>query len=321
MKKLFFCLLYFFGFIIPSFASFPEHGTREMLHRYCGTSEDPNYYKAVSELQHAMRLCFNVRPQNPYFFPEATKRMIDISGHKVFYFEGFLSWDAQVPFRSEDDMLCTRTIGRATETDIPVLFFQDENQIWRSDPPVYIEEEQTFNLRKDYVGFLSAFKAIERDLAFCYKNNKDFLYRRIQDGESYYRPRTFYGYTSLGINDFKEIINDYDSEYQRRFHAVEQDREVAAAYCKRSLDYCIAHHDNPSAYVNRGLFDYLDGNVVDAIDLLHKAIKKSKPEDLEALKENAFLLKGRYTGEKIATTWGKIHYAKDGVHVVPTRPR
>jgi filamentous hemagglutinin len=29
----------------------------------------------------------------------------------------------------------------------------------------------------------------------------------------------------------------------------------------------------------------------------------------------------RSTGEKMATTWGKIHYAKDGVHVVPTAPR
>lgn len=25
----------------------------------------------------------------------------------------------------------------------------------------------------------------------------------------------------------------------------------------------------------------------------------------------------RNTGKKIATSWGKIHYAKDGVHVVP----
>ena len=29
----------------------------------------------------------------------------------------------------------------------------------------------------------------------------------------------------------------------------------------------------------------------------------------------------RDTGEKIATSWGKIHYAKDGVHIVPTKPR
>lgn len=27
------------------------------------------------------------------------------------------------------------------------------------------------------------------------------------------------------------------------------------------------------------------------------------------------------TGEKIATSWGKIHYGKDGVHIVPTKPR
>jgi hypothetical protein len=29
----------------------------------------------------------------------------------------------------------------------------------------------------------------------------------------------------------------------------------------------------------------------------------------------------RTTGEKVATTWGKIHYAKDGVHIIPTKPR
>ncbi len=27
------------------------------------------------------------------------------------------------------------------------------------------------------------------------------------------------------------------------------------------------------------------------------------------------------TGEKVATSWGKIHYANDGVHIVPTEPR
>lgn len=27
------------------------------------------------------------------------------------------------------------------------------------------------------------------------------------------------------------------------------------------------------------------------------------------------------TGEKVATTWGKVHYATDGVHIVPTMPR
>lgn len=29
----------------------------------------------------------------------------------------------------------------------------------------------------------------------------------------------------------------------------------------------------------------------------------------------------RETGEKIATCWGKIHYSKNGVHIVPTKPR
>ncbi|MBS0620205.1 MAG: transposase [Verrucomicrobia bacterium] len=27
------------------------------------------------------------------------------------------------------------------------------------------------------------------------------------------------------------------------------------------------------------------------------------------------------TGARTATTWGKIHYAKDGVHIVPSQPR
>ena len=29
----------------------------------------------------------------------------------------------------------------------------------------------------------------------------------------------------------------------------------------------------------------------------------------------------RETGKKTATSWGKIHYAKDGIHIVPTEPR
>ena len=29
----------------------------------------------------------------------------------------------------------------------------------------------------------------------------------------------------------------------------------------------------------------------------------------------------RQTGEKIATNWGKIHYAENGTHIVPTKPR
>lgn len=208
MKKLFFCLLYFLGFTTPSFASFPEHETREMLHRYCGTCEDPNYYKAASALGHAMRLCFNVWPQNPYFFPEATSTMIDISGDKVFYYEGFLSWETQVPFRSEDDMLCIRTIGRATERDIPVLFFQDENQIWRSNPPVYTNLQQIVD---KFAG--TGMRTID---------------------------------LPAGSPGYQEIVN---------------------------FGEFIGYSIN------------LD------------------------------------TGEKIATTWGKIHYAKDGVHVVPTRPR
>ena len=27
------------------------------------------------------------------------------------------------------------------------------------------------------------------------------------------------------------------------------------------------------------------------------------------------------TGKKIPTNWGKIHYAKDGIHIAPTKPR
>jgi filamentous hemagglutinin len=29
----------------------------------------------------------------------------------------------------------------------------------------------------------------------------------------------------------------------------------------------------------------------------------------------------RETGQKISTSWGKIHYSDKGVHIVPTRPR
>ncbi|NGX38781.1 MAG: hypothetical protein KR126chlam1_00092 [Chlamydiae bacterium] len=27
------------------------------------------------------------------------------------------------------------------------------------------------------------------------------------------------------------------------------------------------------------------------------------------------------TGKKLATNWGKIHYGRDGIHIVPTKAR
>jgi len=119
------------------------------------------------------------------------------------------------------------------------------------------------------------------------------LHRRSQAPQDYYKPGLLYGYIPLRIKDLWESLQHYDKQYQRSSQRIDEYQKEAFTYCKRSLDYCIAHHRNPLAHVNRGLFDYLEGNVVDALDQIDKALDKAGVEELDALKDNALLLKGR----------------------------
>ena len=177
---------------------------------------------------------------------------------------------------------------------MPICILQENKTFLYPPRPALIEEERFFELNKDYSTLLSVFNILQQDLSFICGINKAFLHRRLLDSESYYKPSLFcYDYIPIEIKDLKESIQQYDDQFKKDNQLVEDYREKAIFYCRRSLDYCIANHNNPFAHLNKGLFDYLDGNILDALDQINAALNKAKAEDLEAVKENALEMKGR----------------------------
>src|SRR5438105_1255865 len=73
---------------------------------------------------------------------------------------------------------------------------------------------------------------------------------------------------------------------------IDQKEIEAFTACKKSLDLCIATHHCPQANVNRGFFDYLEGNISNALQQVKSALESLKKDDLEKLKEEALFLKG-----------------------------
>ncbi len=89
----------------------------------------------------------------------------------------------------------------------------------------------------------------------------------------------------------------------------------------------IVGHKNYVAMDNKSIFEHSDPQrlVNDFAGTGRKAtnIAPGMPGYIELVNFNEFIGYSidKTTGQKIGTTWGKIHYAKDGVHVVPTAPR
>lgn len=256
-------------------------------HDECGTLEDPYYRNAVYALEEAIR--WIQIPDDSILFPLSCKDVLDPSGDPFFYYEGSLFWKVKY------NGLCVgRVIENAVQIDVPTYIFHEEDETISYLPePMYIREEQIFNLHKAPSSLLSIFKNLEQDLTFIYQNNKNFLRRHMNDGQCYFKPGTDFFYIDLTRKDFKELLKQNKQDFQHNCQYVEKCEERATTFCKKSLDFCIAYHESPLAYFNRGLFDYLDGNIPDALGRVKAALEKAKKKDLEEIKDTILLLKGR----------------------------
>lgn len=258
----------------------------------CGTLEDPNYRLAFYALQDAIKVVIG-SPSEYAFFPSASDEIYDACGNPFFSYEGKISWNVQT--WPSTDFLCKRIIQQENPINLAPHAMQ------QSDANLLIIEKgiHIFKLHKDYAAFLSAFDRLQKDLDFLWENNRGFFRKCISYIRTDQKQYSFWKFGPLGhtiplnIKDLNNLIRDYRQRYNKYNQRLEAHSKNARTYCKQSLDYCIAYHHNPLAHINRGLFDYLDGNILDALDHLETALKKSKAEELEALKKNALLLKGR----------------------------
>jgi filamentous hemagglutinin len=78
---------------------------------------------------------------------------------------------------------------------------------------------------------------------------------------------------------------------------------------------------------NKSILEYSDPKkLIDNFAGTGKKVKGNTPGVagyIEVVNFNEFIgyAVDRETGKKVATSWGKIHYAKDGLHIVPIKPR
>lgn len=291
-------VIFFFCLIVPIFS----HAYTERLYSEsyveiddeddeddecrCGTIDDPNYSRAVETLDDAISQLGFIGHEFPYSYEDITED----GGYPFFTCEGVLHWDIGENEYDYPYLCCTRLLERADRVDIR----NTGEQIKFTE-----QEKRIFPIRKDYSSFLSIFPCLQNDAAFLCQYNIDFLTRRKPEVKAFwkspasYTSALWYEDAILKIKDLRKMIEESKKKYQKCSKGIEKEQKKATFYCKKSLDYCIANHNNPVAHVDRGLIDYLDGDVLQAYDRLAIALKKIQQEDLESIKEKALLLKGR----------------------------
>jgi len=89
----------------------------------------------------------------------------------------------------------------------------------------------------------------------------------------------------------------------------------------------IVGHRNYKASINKSIFEHPEPERL-VNKFAGKGIKETKItpgtsgyQEVVDFKEFIGYVVDRNNGRHTTTTWGKIHYAKDGVHIVPTKPR
>ncbi len=159
-----------------------------------------------------------------------------------------------------------------------------------------ITQKQVFKFKKNYGVIAQAFRILKKDIVFHYEENDQFLDARIQDIANHV------DVCCEGVGGFlyvsvPKILREYKKDgllsYCRELECVEKNESEALLACKVSLDWCIAHHRNPVAHVNRGLFYYLEGNAVEALDQLQIAVSQGEHDAFKQLEDEALLVKGQ----------------------------
>ncbi len=170
---------------------------------------------------------------------------------------------------------------------------------WTDTPHDFAEyehrENQVFDFQKNYPAIPQAFRALKNDIVSYCNKDKFFLDARIQDISHKVPVYEWCGWAerltkkkTLLERKQKALLACYE-----RLSFVEHKEALALIACTQSLDWCLANHHNPLAHVHRGLFYYLEGNTIEALDQVYAALEKMKADDCKKLTEDAVLLKAQ----------------------------
>ena len=276
--------LYLFIFFLQT-SSFSE----ELCN--CGTiSKDFDYRNAVIAFDKA--LIVSGFADMKHEFPS---EILDFLENPLFDVEGSIHWKVdetiQVNTPGMNQIALPRILFRFAEwTDIrdPIEKPRPKNSL---ETCVDFEHQEKEELRffKDYTVFPRAFNALRKDLDLSYERCKEFYHRRIAEfnkGE---------GIPYLTLKELKKNLKLETKRFEKNRKILDEQEIISFNLSKESLDFCLKYHDRPMAHFERGVFCFLEGETLDALEHVYKAINLG--DGLDALQNQAILLKGQMESE------------------------
>ena len=272
----------------------------------CGTvTHDPFYAKAVFSLYEAIKNTPFVDLGN---FPKSAPSFYSEEGYnsyeECYPFQGSIRWDGSKHTYWDSDFILghnetARFVSSPFMFNVTKIPAKLERTLTLTDPDIITEDclRQThvFNLQKNYAAIPQVFLVLEKDIVSYCEEDELFLDARIRDLSNQVGV-----YENLGCvlhlvkrKTLLEFKKKARSSCNERLQFTQQKETEALAFCTQSLDWCIEHHCNPSAHLNRGLFYYLEGNTFDALSQIEAALKNVKNDDFEKITEEALHLKGQ----------------------------
>ena len=260
----------------------------------CGTiARDYEYRNAVAAFDTAL-VASGFHFANGYF----PRRIFDGLGNKIFAIEGEIYWASEKQIvKSRTDGVpsieVSRSLHRYAEwtdlLDVDLRNFRsksaEERKIINSNNRFEHVEEDEFEFYKDYTVFPRVFSTLRKDIMLDGQRRLDFYHRRLAEFKRNEGIRYF------TINELKDDLKSSEKQFKKTIKILDDQQEIAFANSKSSLDYCLQYHDRPKAHFERGVFCFLEGHALDALEHVYKAINLGK--DLDSLGEDATLLKAQ----------------------------
>lgn len=272
---------------------------------YCGQVRYDRLYAKAAYLLHSSIKDTNFNCEYTSEYPYAARQFYPPhslrAGHNDSYpTRGKIFWEITKRFCCENSILFNENeikSGKLSQwLDVPIKI--ERTIEWFDLPnhftPFEHKERQIFFFKNDYSAIPYAFQVLKNDVTTYFDESNLFIDERMRDLA---KNKTFYqwgGLTEIPATKTKlaEVREEVRNSRQETINAIEQKEAEALAACSQSLEQCMAKHQNPMAYINRGLFYYLEGNSLEALDQIDTALKKAKKEDLEKLRDSCLLLKG-----------------------------
>jgi tetratricopeptide (TPR) repeat protein len=273
----------------------------------CGTiTKDPLYARAVFLLNLSIRQTPLSGSGSDFpevaseFYPPPDMRLVSDDPYP---FEGHISWgavnkciwDRDVILKNEDED--GHHLSLPTHIEIPIKILRTIEWTDHPNGPVEYEhqEKKAFNFRKNYGVIPQAFRILKNDIATYYEKSEFFLNARMQDLSN-----NVLVYEWAGLME-REVKRQTLLERRKKarlacrklLNFIEKKETEAFIACTQSLDWCIANHHSPLAHMNRGLFYYLEGNTLDALEQVKATLEKLKCDGFKKLREDAIFLKGQ----------------------------